>query len=474
MIGMISPPTRFTRSVVGDGFARQNRFRVQRAVRGRRVRSIVRSSIAHEIDGSVVKVRPTNPRFATALTIDGGGVRGLIPAAVLEVVEKAIIDHIKENDLLPEEAKGKKIEVDLADYFNCISGTSVGSIVALYLASKGGDCAKLFEEYGWDDIRCGSVEGIVKLIEKRAEDVFPPPWYQNIPLVGDLLGYLLLIFFPKFSATGVEKVLQDAFGEMTLKDAKTGLLVPTFEITKNQAFSFWSSSDGTGYAAVKTRAEPKTAATASKASKKPEEIVIVPGEDEAVKWDPDIEFVGGHDYKLWQVARASSAAPTFFPSSSFSPVGGGAEKTFIDGGVVANNPTMQSVAFIETKVGRLENLAVLSLGTGHAQPKTAGLDNAGAFGWVIKGNLISILMDGSSEYLQSLVDLMYYKVKGLPPGQYVRISTCVDQGNKDTEVLSEMDNPENAERLVEIGGELGATYEEPIKEFVEKFMFAEA
>ncbi|GMH38941.1 hypothetical protein BSKO_06839 [Bryopsis sp. KO-2023] len=464
MNGMMYSSTRLSQHAVGtpfrNSFARQNRRRVHGAVRGRRGGSTVTSSLQYEIDGGVVRVKPAKDReCVTVLSIDGGGVRGLIPAVVLLSVEKEIIRQIK----------GKEIQIDMADFFDCISGTSVGCIVALYLASKGGSdsCNEEIRRLG---IRPGSVEGIVKLIEKNSEIIFPSPWYSWIPFFGDLLGYAKLFFQPKFASDGVEKSLKDVFGEMTLKDVKTASVVPTFELSGNRAFSFWTHDGDTGYAALKPRSSPRASSVRKQA--KPLRSIQF-GEDGLMDWDPDVRHVGGHNYKLWQVARASTAAPTFFPAPTFAPVEGSKDSaTFVDGGVVANNPTMQSIVFMEyNKKCSLKDIAVLSLGTGHAQPDTAKLNNAGAFGWVVQGGaLMSILMDGSSEFLQSLVDISYYQTLKTQLAQYVRISVCVDQEHKDEQVLSEMDNPKNLTRLREIGNELGVEYKRPIKEFVEDFL----
>lgn len=51
------------------------------------------------------------------LSIDGGGIRGIIPVMVLDALEKAI--QKKEGD-----------QARLADYFDFIAGTSIGGIIA--------------------------------------------------------------------------------------------------------------------------------------------------------------------------------------------------------------------------------------------------------------------------------------------------------------------------------------------------------
>ncbi len=54
------------------------------------------------------------------LSIDGGGIRGIIPAVILNHIEKALQRRTGDKD------------VTLADYFDLIAGTSTGGILACY------------------------------------------------------------------------------------------------------------------------------------------------------------------------------------------------------------------------------------------------------------------------------------------------------------------------------------------------------
>jgi patatin-like phospholipase/acyl hydrolase len=56
------------------------------------------------------------------LSIDGGGIRGLIPALVLAELERRLAD-----------ASGSKRQ--LADYFHLLAGTSTGGLIALGLTA---------------------------------------------------------------------------------------------------------------------------------------------------------------------------------------------------------------------------------------------------------------------------------------------------------------------------------------------------
>lgn len=94
----------------------------------------------------------------------------------------------------------------------------------------------------------------------------------------------------------------------------------------------------------------------------------------------------------WQAARASSAAPTFFP-----PFG-----EYIDGGLCANNPALfGSIEAAKLYGCDLKDCRVLSIGTGSSEQPIAPGEAAGRgkLGWV--EDVINIALDGS----QDLVDL---------------------------------------------------------------------
>ena len=65
------------------------------------------------------------------------------------------------------------------------------------------------------------------------------------------------------------------------------------------------------------------------------------------------------EWKVWEVSRATSAAPVYFPPF---------EDKFVDGGVMANNPTLDAMAEIVTQTEKEGNDAklalVVSIGTG--------------------------------------------------------------------------------------------------------------
>ncbi|XP_022641614.1 patatin-like protein 2 [Vigna radiata var. radiata] len=64
---------------------------------------------------------PSYGDHVSILSIDGGGIKGIIPATVLDYLDKAL--------------KAKDPTTSLADYFDVISGTSTGGLMTLMLAA---------------------------------------------------------------------------------------------------------------------------------------------------------------------------------------------------------------------------------------------------------------------------------------------------------------------------------------------------
>lgn len=96
---------------------------------------------------------------------------------------------------------------------------------------------------------------------------------------------------------------------------------------------------------------------------------------------------------LWKVGLATSAAPTFFPSSRHVD-----KLRLIDGGVWANNPTM--VGIVEaygTLEIPLQTIKVFSIGTTDAlNNRKNTLDWGGKLPWVTGNDAVDVIMRGQS------------------------------------------------------------------------------
>lgn len=145
---------------------------------------------------------PEGARFRI-LAVDGGGIRGLIPAMVLSRLE----------ELIAAERPGEA----LADSFDLMAGTSTGGLIALALATPRADgrpamtAAEMFELYRGEDAR----------------KIFSQPFYKRLPAVGGVSELL----DPKYGLDRLREVLDDRFGEATLSEALCELLITSYDMT---------------------------------------------------------------------------------------------------------------------------------------------------------------------------------------------------------------------------------------------------
>ena len=264
---------------------------------------------------------------ATILSIDGGGIRGIIPARIVAEIEQ-------------------KTGKAAADLFDLIAGTSTGGIIALALATP--------REPGGSQPKYSGLE-LIKLYEKYGEKIFSRPLWHRITSVWGLKG-------PKYEPAGIEAVLSDYFGDSRLHDALTNVLVTSYN-TQGPAPAFFKS-----WRAKKL----------------------------AAGWTSAIR--NRFDFRLREIARATSAAPTFFPPLRLPDlVQGQPEMCLIDGGVFANNPAMCAWAEAPALFPGVDEFIVVSIGTGNDEDKVSYAD---AKGWGLAGwarSLVKILFDGVSD-----------------------------------------------------------------------------
>jgi predicted acylesterase/phospholipase RssA len=254
------------------------------------------------------------------LSVDGGGIRGIIPAMVLR-------------ELLP----GRRA----LDAFHIIAGTSTGGIIACALAKP----------------NPLSPQNIIDLYKQHGWDIFNKDTMNRFHTLHD----------PRYDPTALEGYLNSELGSAYLSEIKdVELLVPSYAIRLPK-----EDQPGNTCAPMFFRS-----------------------------WQArGLQLDGGtkheYDFKLASIARATSAAPTYFPPASIVNKAGQVF-TMIDGGVFANNPTMCAIVEAYRLYGSTDFL-VVSIGTG-SEPLR--IDASGAVHW---GDLqwaapiISIFEAGNSQ-----------------------------------------------------------------------------
>ncbi len=136
------------------------------------------------------------------LSLDGGGIKGLYIASLLEKLEK-------------------KSEKKAGECFDLIAGTSTGGLIALGLASG------------------KSASDLVKLYEEKGNAIFPTSnnkfirWFQD-----KYQSFKQIAFFGKYSAQNLKKALKNEFGELTIGELENLVLIPSFNMVQGMPRMF--------------------------------------------------------------------------------------------------------------------------------------------------------------------------------------------------------------------------------------------
>ena len=283
------------------------------------------------------------------LAIDGGGIRGIIPAFILGEIQN-------------------RLKRDLCEVFDLIAGTSTGGIIALGIGTRSNS---------------GQPYSPQELLDL---------YVQNGPAIfrKHFLTPVRQLFLPKYSPAALETVLERYFQAMELSAALTPLLISSYDLQGQVPFFFKSHR---------------------------------------IAQDP------AYNFKLTSIARATSAAPTFFSPAHL--ISGSHEFALVDGGVFVNNPAMAAYAEARTLYPDAKEMIVLSVGTGDRQDQIryAQAKKWGLLGWARQ--IVPVFMDSVSEAVD-------YELKTMPGCAYHRLQVSPLEG-----ASAEMDDadPENIKQL---------------------------
>lgn len=259
--------------------------------------------------------------YKTILSLDGGGIRGLIPARILREIERRAAKPI-------------------SGLFDLIVGTSTGGILAVGLA-RGRKA---------DNEDPCTAEDLAKIYSDRGGEIFSRSFWKGVTNLGGLSD-------EKYDAEPLEEILEEILGDAELKDTAPDIIVTSYDIERREPYLF-------------------------KTSKAREE------ED-------------GRNHLLRHVARATSAAPTYFEAFLLDNTQWEGEKNnrraLVDGGVFANNPSTIALSEALSSGTGLNDILLCSLGTG-LHDREIPYDDAkdwGPLGWARPA--ISVMMDGMSD-----------------------------------------------------------------------------
>ncbi|KAF0894935.1 hypothetical protein E2562_004933 [Oryza meyeriana var. granulata] len=154
---------------------------------------------------------PCQGRLITVLCIDGGGIRGLIPATILACLETKL------QDLDGPEAR-------IADYFDVIAGTSTGALITSMLAAPDDNRRPLF-----------AAADLNKFYLENGPKIFPQRKVGFLTPVANLIG---VVRGPKYNGSFLHDKIKSLTHDVTIADTVTNIIVPTFDVKYLQPIIF--------------------------------------------------------------------------------------------------------------------------------------------------------------------------------------------------------------------------------------------
>ena len=311
------------------------------------------------------------------LSIDGGGIRGILPGIVLTQLEKKLQEKTGDSN------------IRLSDMFDFMAGTSTGGILTLaYLTPNEENRPKL------------SAQDAVNIYLDRGDEIFDVSAWQKIKSGKGILD-------EKYNASELEEALEDTFGDLKLSNLLKPCIITSYDIRNGKPHFFKQHKSENGI----------------------------------------------YNFNIKDVARATSAAPTYFETARIKNELG-TPYPLIDGGVFVNNPAL--VAYSEVRsmnfsgiehLPTAKDMMIVSIGTGSVSKKYEykKAKNWGAVGWIKP--IIEIMMSANSQTVHYHLMRIFETLNDSDKKDYHRLEPKIV--NADTE----MDNArvENLQKLKEDG-----------------------
>lgn len=252
------------------------------------------------------------------LSIDGGGMRGIVPSFILKKIN--------------EELKKMGEKRPLYSYFDLIAGTSTGALISLglsmpleesslkkeneedYKVERHYTTGRFFkkevvETKGYIP-HLADPESFVSLYRDNGNRIFKTEETKGLFKLFDKVNRL---FSDKYKIEPYEEFLNEIYGNTLLKELRVPTMAVAFNTSNSTPYIFRS-------------------------------------------WDD-------HGYYIKEAARASSAAPTYFSPAVFIDRESNETLTLIDGGTAANNPILCAYAEAVKLYPNATEYRILSLST---------------------------------------------------------------------------------------------------------------
>ena len=315
------------------------------------------------------------------LSLDGGGVRGLISLGILLHIERELASR-----------SSKPSNFRLSQYFDLIGGTSAGALIAAMLAMG------------------LPVQRVIDIFFRLAPEIF-----------GNANRWAGL--GTKFDDAAFDRALRSVFEDLVTNDL--GLASEERASHTADRTTMATPLLKTGLAVVAKRADTNS-------------VWVLTNNPNSKYWSPDPvtnefwkrtpvaerqTFIPNSDYKLLEVLKASASAPYFFQPHKIN-VTEGRPGTFVDGGASpSNNPCQELLMMVGLRptgaatgphasptgfgwdLGR-DNLLMISVGTGRVipprDPETLASTNTLLFAFNMLHDIIENASEASTAWLQAV------------------------------------------------------------------------
>ncbi|KAH7567381.1 hypothetical protein JRO89_XS07G0061600 [Xanthoceras sorbifolium] len=339
---------------------------------------------------------PTFGNLITVLSIDGGGIRGIIPATILAFLETEL------QKLDGEEAR-------LADYFDVISGTSTGGLVTAMLTAPNEQNRPLF-----------AAKDIKDFYLQHCPKIFPQDNFPLSKLFKSLAG-------PKYDGKYLRSLVQQKLGDIRLHQTLTNVVIPTFDIKKLQPTIFSS---------YEVKKNPSIDALLS---------------DISIATSAAPTYLPAHHFETKESTGKAMR--------TFDLIDGGVaanNPTLVAINEVTKEITRGSADFFPIRPTDYGRFLVISLGTGSpkCEEKYDAIKSAkwGLLGWLTSESstpLIDVFMQSSSDMIDFHMSAVFQALHS--EDNYLRIQDDNLTGNESSVDIA---TKENLESLVRVGEKL--------------------
>lgn len=293
------------------------------------------------------------------LSLDGGGVRGIITAEILKEVERVT------RSLYGQE---------LWQYFDMVAGTSTGSLITVMIAKRM-DATAILQKY---------YEVAAQVFPKQLSETVSEKLINStswLPLVGgtfkELFGKIPTVTQQfknyEYDNKPLIRILKEVLGEETTLETlapnnKPLVLIPAYNLDQ-ASFVTFNNSPQEGYGGI----------------------------------------------PVWQACLASAAAPVYLPRVDI------AGRAFIDGGVASNNPSLLAMSLaLETHSNlTLDDISIVSIGTGRTTKSFTleEVQNWHPLSWAT--NVADIFMEPPIEVTECIAHTLMNRTQS---GGYLRLN----------------------------------------------------